>query len=438
MRHHRFVPPAIAVWLGIACASDGPDNTSIAITSITTAAPPDTSAGGEGLTDTTDADSGSDGGTGTTTGGPPTTGPAPATGDADPSTGDAPDGGVPGTTGPDPGPAGSTSTGDASTGDASTAGDDQLPPPPPGPPGTPTDPGLLVAVMGDQGNGSDTKAVYELILAEGAEALIILGDFDYEDNPGLWAKEMDAALGTEFPVFGLVGNHDKSEWKGYQARLQARLAKIPGAECTGDLGVKSSCKYRGLHFILSGIGTIGSDSEHEEFIADSLAADDSLWSLCAWHKNMRDLQAGDKSDDITWKAVQNCQDGGAIVLMGHEHSYARTLTLTAVGDKGSGHGAVGVPELMEIGEGSTFSVCSGLGGKSIREYDSKLHDDDTWWASIYTKNHYRKNGVEVDDFDADHGVLFMRFGIEGNPALAHGYFKNIQGELIDEFDMVRK
>src|SRR5690606_19150686 len=168
--------------------------------------------------------------------------------------------------------------------------------------------------------------------------------------------------------------------------------------------------------ILSGLGTKGSDSSHEDHIAETLAADDSLWSLCMFHKNQRDLQAGDKSDDLTWKALKTCQDDGAIVLMAHEHSYARTRTLTDIGNKGDHHGAVGLPELMEVGPGSTFSACSGLGGKSIRDYDSGLHGKQDWWSTIYTKNHYRKNGVEVDNFKADHGVLFLRFHVDGDPA----------------------
>src|SRR5690606_10546988 len=140
-------------------------------------------------------------------------------------------------------------------------------------------------------------AVYKLILEEQADLVIILGDFDYGDDPNAWASEMESVLGDSFPVFGVIGNHDTDEWPGDQEQLEKRLAKIDGATCEGDLGVKSSCKYRGLHFILSGLGTKGSDSDHEKHLAETLAADDSLWSLCTWHKNQRDLQAGDKSDD---------------------------------------------------------------------------------------------------------------------------------------------
>lgn len=305
-------------------------------------------------------------------------------------------------------------------------------------PGNATDENLLVALVGDQGTGKGTKAVYKLVLDEKADFMILLGDFDYGDNPDGWAAEMNGAIGDSYPVFGVIGNHDAKKWSAYQAKLQERLAKIPGATCTGDLGVQSSCHYRGLHFILSGLGTKGSDASHEQFLADTLAADESLWSVCAWHKNMRDLQAGDKPDEITWKALQACQNNGAIVAMGHEHSYARTRTLTDLGNAAGGHGAVGMPELLEVGAGRTFTVCSGLGGKSIRAYEPSLHDDDTWWATLYTSNYHRRNDAEIKPFTSDYGVLFMRFHVDGDPTHAHGYFKNVQGEVIDEFDVTRK
>ncbi|MDC0673683.1 metallophosphoesterase [Nannocystis radixulma] len=317
-----------------------------------------------------------------------------------------------------------------STAGATSTGDEP-------PAGKPTDPNLLVALVGDQGSGSNTRAVYRLIADEGADMLIVLGDYDYKDDPDAWAAEMEDVLGDSFPVFAVVGNHDVEAWDGYQAKLQERLAKVPGASCDGELGVQSSCHYRGLHFLLSGFGTLAFGAGHEQWLADTLAADDSLWSLCAWHKNQRDLQAGDKGDEVTWQALRNCQDNAAIVVMGHEHSYARTRTLTDLGNAATGHGAVGLPELMEVGNGRTFTACSGLGGASIRDYDPDLHDDDTWWSTIYSGNYHRRDGEEVQEFSVDYGVLFMRFHVGGDPAAAHGYFKNIQGEVLDEFDVLR-
>jgi hypothetical protein len=239
-------------------------------------------------------------------------------------------------------------------------------------------------------------------------------------------------------VFPAVGNHDVKAWKQYQADFKDRLAKIPGAVCTGDLGVDASCTYRGLHFVLSGVGTIGSKGAHEDYIASALAADNSPWSLCVWHKNMRDLQAGDKPDEAGWQAFKNCQDAGAIIVMGHEHSYARTRTLTDIGNTAKGHGAIGMPDLLEVAPGKTFTVVSGLGGKSIRAWDSGIHQSDTWWGTLFTSNYYRKNGEDMKKTPCEHGALFLRFNVDGDPSAAQGYFKGVDGQVIDEFDIVRK
>lgn len=298
------------------------------------------------------------------------------------------------------------------------------------------DKNLLVALVGDMGSGSNPKAVYKLIQDEKADFAIIPGDFDYKNSPSTFEKDINAVLGAEYPIFATIGNHDSKKWKQYKAGLEARLAKIEGAVCTGDLGVAASCKYRGLYFVLSGIGTTGSKKTHEKYIAEALAADSSPWSLCVWHKNQTDFQAGDKPSDIGWTAFQHCQKDGAIVVMAHEHSYARTKTLTNIGS--GDHGAIGEPDLLEVGPGSTFAVVTGLGGKSIRGWEEKVHKDDTWWGSLYTSNYYRKNGVEMKKPSSNQGAMFVRFNVDGDPSAAHGYFKTVDGDVIDEFDIVRK
>jgi hypothetical protein len=294
---------------------------------------------------------------------------------------------------------------------------------------------LVVAMVGDMGKGDHGQAVYQRVLDEGADLLIILGDFG--DSPSTWSEKMNAMFGDSFPIFGVIGNHDSNAWSGYQSQLAERLAKVPGVVCTGELGVAASCTYRGLHVVLSGIGTVGSRADHEKYIAHALAVDASPWSLCAWHRNQRDLQAGDKSDDVGWPAFRSCQDDGSFIVMGHEHSYARTRTLTEIGNKDHGHGAIGRPDLLGLGPGRTFTAVSGLGGKSIRPFDASLHKDDTWWATLFTSNYYRRNGVEIEDFTAENGVLFLRFNVDG-PSVARGYFKTVRGEMIDEFAVLRE
>ena len=129
-------------------------------------------------------------------------------------------------------------------------------------PSTSTIPNFKVAFVGDQLINQGSTDVLQLIKNEGAQMLLLLGDLDHEDDPDSWEQQLDSVLGPDFPVFAVIGNHDTSKWtapNGYLQKLQARLQTLQQTEgsqiCTGDLGTKAACNYKGLFFILSGIGT---------------------------------------------------------------------------------------------------------------------------------------------------------------------------------------
>jgi hypothetical protein len=305
---------------------------------------------------------------------------------------------------------------------------------------TSTEPNLLVAFIGDQGNGSNASAVLNLIKNEGAAAVVHNGDFDYANSPSSYENRINSILGANYPYFAVIGNHDAPAWggtSGYASYIDARVARVPDMNCTGENGVKANCYFRGLHLVQSCIGTselrssCGKDStEHVNFIRDSLAADNSIWSVCSWHKNQRAMQVGTKSDEVGWNAYRECQSAGAIVSTGHEHSYSRTLTLTNVG--ASGHGAVGAYDVMELRPGRNFVFVSGLGGVGIRAFSTTYHSSDTWWSSYYTSDRWYRNGV-MQSGVGNYGALFVRFHVNGDPRLATAYFKDISGRVVDTF-----
>lgn len=311
-----------------------------------------------------------------------------------------------------------------------------------GPRGTPTVEQLRVAFIGDQGLSSDATAVLELVISEGADFLLIAGDFDYTENPTAWDELNVAALGPDYPVFAVAGNHDEDPFygpNGYQEKITDRLqpAIDDGAVCTGDMGLNSACSYMGLFMAFSGVDVYDSQYDSAMHLRDSLAANDAIWSVCAWHKNQNDMQAGSKGDEAGWAVYQACQQEGGIIITGHEHSYSRTLTLTDLGNETNGHGATGQPELMVVGEGSTFVSVVGTGGQALRDYEADAHADDTWWSTIYTTNYYVRDRQVVTDWDPVPGALFIDFYVDGDPYKASAYFKNINGAIIDEYDIVR-
>jgi len=133
-----------------------------------------------------------------------------------------------------------------------------------------------IAFIADQGSGSNATAVLNLIKNEGANAVVHQGDFDYNDNPSAWDGLITSVLGANFPYFASVGNHDDGSFYGsggYQSYLAARMNRL-GITWDGDLGVKSSFKYNGIFFLLTGSGVQGSG--HDVYIRDKLAADNSF------------------------------------------------------------------------------------------------------------------------------------------------------------------
>ena len=111
-----------------------------------------------------------------------------------------------------------------------------------------------VAFIAEQSLSPDAIAVLNLIKDERAGMVLHQGDFDNKDDPVLWDKTISNVLGDDFPYFATPGGSDIAKWDQYQQTLQDRLNKIPDAKCIGDLGIKSSCTYKGLFFTLSSPG----------------------------------------------------------------------------------------------------------------------------------------------------------------------------------------
>jgi len=67
---------------------------------------------------------------------------------------------------------------------------------------------------------------------------------------------------------------------------------------------------------------------------------------------------------------------------------------------------------------------SGLGGKSIRDWNERLKDNE-WWAS-----------VAASDNNVSDGALMCTFNIDGELEKAHCTFKDTTGKVWDDFDIV--
>ena len=288
-------------------------------------------------------------------------------------------------------------------------------------------PSHTIAFIGDQSVSTNARAVLQLIADDGADMVLHQGDLGYTSNVAAWEQQIDDILGHDFPYFASVGNHDCASgisgcsgpgvWPDYQANLLARLSRTDGATCVGEYGVNASCTYKGIRFLLSGVGTQGTG--HESFIRKSLAAATETWRICSWHKNQRLMQVGGKPDEVGWTVYDECRAGGAIIATGHEHSYSRTHLMSNFENQI----IESTSNTLAIGPGQSFAFVSGIAGHSIRAQSAGLAAN-PWWASIYTSTQ-----------GADHGALFCTFNVGRVGNRAQCYFKDIAGTMVDQFEL---
>lgn len=306
---------------------------------------------------------------------------------------------------------------------------------------------VKVAFIGDQGINANAKAVLQLIKNEGADVVLHQGDLGYGTETNVqtaidWDRQITDILGANFPYFASKGNHDQGNWGvagGYQDLLEARASRV-GVNCTGNYGENSACKYRGLFFVLSAGGESGTATGNAAYISNELSADNSVWSVCSWHRNRREMQIGGKTSEVGWELYEACRQQGAIIATAHEHSYERTKTLINITNlvvDTNQHPLVGGipsnPNHVLVGAGKSFVFVSGLGGNSIRDQERCLPSSYPYgggsgcnyiWASISTTNQ-----------SADYGALFCSFPINGDQASC--YFKDIRGRVPDQFNVTR-
>jgi len=291
-------------------------------------------------------------------------------------------------------------------------------------------PNFKIAFIGDQGLGANAVAVLNLIKNEGAQAVVHSGDLDYVDDPAAFDAQINSVLGANFPYFVSIGNHDELAWSGpngYQKLLENRFNRL-GISWSGRLGVKSSFHYKGIFFVITppGITSGFDDGSSDSYIRDRLFTDISVWSICSWHKNMRLMQIGEKQDETGWGVYEEARKGGAIIVTGHEHSYSRTHLLSSM----SAQTVASTSNTLHLTEGNSFAFVSGLGGHSIRAQSLTGN----WWASAYASTCLP--GDPICQPNASFGAMFGVFNVDGQPNKATFYFKDINGRVVDHFEVI--
>ena len=134
------------------------------------------------------------------------------------------------------------------------------------------------------------------------------------------------------------------------------------------------------------------------------------------------MQVGGKTDEVGWPAYEECRLAGAIIATGHEHSYSRTHLMSHFETQT----IASFSSNLVLSQGETFAFVSGLGGASIRPQVDGLGAN-PWWASVYTA-----------DERAKFGALFCSFNVNGSEDKAACYFKDIDGNIVDSFNVISR
>lgn len=292
-----------------------------------------------------------------------------------------------------------------------------------------TDANLKIAFVGDTSDGTSWASVLQLILAEGAHAVMVQGDMTYDSDPSGWWSRTEGVVGQSYPVFLARGNHDDGSWGGFLTEAGNHLGAATRIAGPHDSAYKTV--FRGL-----AIGTI-KKGDTNTTVNNLFNGDNHVWRICNWHQNQNKMQVGGKGDEMGWGVYEACRQLGAIIQTGHEHTYHRTKTMTntqnQVIDANCSSGSS-----VCVGPGRTFVTVSGCGGNGLRAqircaptaasapFPSLNTSDPSCpiWASIYTTNQ-----------NAQFGAQFITFNVDGNPKKARGYFKNVGGATIDSFDI---
>jgi len=275
---------------------------------------------------------------------------------------------------------------------------------------------------------SRTGMLYDVIKSEGAEAMVLSGDFDYKDCPRAFDDQISLHLGENFPVFSVLGNHDLFEYVQYSHVINNRLIRSNMSEnCMGVAGSLSLCSFKGILIAQASPGIFPTfpwlftyeevSGKLEKLIGDY----SSRWMVCSWHKNQNALQLGDKSSQAGWGVFELCQQKGAMIATGHEHSYSRTRLLDDV--RHQTVSPLGNSSFIPLAPGRTLVFVNGLGGKDERPASRcETEGDCPYWAARYTAQE-----------GAMPSALFCKYNYKGQKNRAYCYLKNINGEIRDEF-----
>lgn len=179
--------------------------------------------------------------------------------------------------------------------------------------------------------GCHMKATSDLLTGGGFDAVLLLGDNQYENGTlAAYQASYDPSWGRVKAITRPApGNHEyNSAGTGYYAYFGAAAGDPAKGWQSFDLG--------GWHLIAlnsncAAVGGCGAGSAQEQWLAADLAAHPGVCTLAYWHHPR--FSSGPHGSDATYQAFWDdlYAAGADLVLSGHDHIYERFAPQTPAG-----------------------------------------------------------------------------------------------------------
>lgn len=282
---------------------------------------------------------------------------------------------------------------------------------------------VKVAFVSDTGVLAGQRAVLEVIRNENVEMTVHPGDLHAEGYPfSSFNNNVNTYLGSTHPYTYAWGDHDNDFWGSMVTNMQSRLSGSgKNIQVVGNPSSKNfAVKYKNIKFIIA-------DGQSTTNLQSELQKNDAEWKVCVWHYNVTLMQVGTKPDEANWGLYDLCEQYGAMIINGNEHSYHRTKTLSSLRQTTVDSNWPD-PNRVYMGNGSTFVTVVGAGGYGLRPQRRCLGTT-TGECAIWAKIRTTTQGAKF-------GALFVTFNSSGNRE-ASAYFKEIDGNVTDRFTINR-
>jgi hypothetical protein len=176
------------------------------------------------------------------------------------------------------------------------------------------------------------------------------------------------------------------------------------------------------------------------YITSQFTGDEHIWKVLNWHENQNRMQIGYEPDDMGWDVYEKIRMAGTLIMTGYEHSYHRTVTLLSIMNQTRIRHSIRWSTASQVAP--TRCVCgrarcprlspAWLSAASvIRSVVRRPRNPcdggsgcNYIWAKFYTS-----------DQGARCAALFIIFHVDGDPRKAWAYFKMVNGQIIDRFEL---